>query len=141
MDHATHCDLLEAELGNVDAAFRAADPAAQVPSCPDWTVAQLATHLGSVHRWAQTIVAEHHQKWLPCSDATVDVPGGNSGADDWADWLAVGGETLVDTLRRADPDDPVWVWGADRHVRWWSRRQLHETVVHRVDAELAAGRQ
>ena len=38
---------------------------------------------------------------------------------------------------RADPDASMWVWGADPHVRFWSRRMLHETTVHRIDAELA----
>ena len=39
-----------------------------------------------------------------------------------------------------EPEEPMWAWGADRHVRFWSRRQLHETLVHRMDAELALGR-
>ena len=30
--------------------------------------------------------------------------------------------------------------GTDQHVRFWSRRQLHETLVHRTDVELALGR-
>jgi uncharacterized protein (TIGR03083 family) len=34
----------------------------------------------------------------------------------------------------------MWAWGADQHVRFWSRRQLHETLVHRTDVELALGR-
>jgi hypothetical protein len=33
----------------------------------------------------------------------------------------------------------MWAWGADQHVRFWSRRQLHETFVHRLDLELATG--
>jgi uncharacterized protein (TIGR03083 family) len=43
-------------------------------------------------------------------------------------------------LRAADPDAPMWVWGPDPHVRWWARRMLHETTVHRADAELTLGR-
>jgi hypothetical protein len=34
----------------------------------------------------------------------------------------------------------MWAWGADQHLRFWSRRQLHETFVHRIDLELAVGR-
>jgi uncharacterized protein (TIGR03083 family) len=69
-------------------------------------------------------------------------------AADWAppsnpaeypDWLRAGGRDLVTVLRAADPDAPCWVWGADPHVRFWSRRVLHETTVHRCDAELALG--
>jgi len=33
----------------------------------------------------------------------------------------------------------MWAWGADQRVRFWSRRQLHETLVHRIDVELALG--
>ena len=46
---------------------------------------------------------------------------------------------LVPVLRAADPDAPMWAWGPDKHVRFWSRRMVHETAVHRVDAELALG--
>jgi uncharacterized protein (TIGR03083 family) len=35
----------------------------------------------------------------------------------------------------------MWAWGADQHTRFWARRQLHETAVHRADAEFAAGRE
>ncbi len=33
----------------------------------------------------------------------------------------------------------MWAWGADQHVGFWVRRMLFETVVHRIDAELALG--
>jgi uncharacterized protein (TIGR03083 family) len=55
------------------------------------------------------------------------------------EWLRSGGHSLIETLRSADPDEPMWAWGADQHVRFWARRQLHETLVHRIDLELAMG--
>jgi uncharacterized protein (TIGR03083 family) len=55
------------------------------------------------------------------------------------EWLRAGGHSLVATLRAADPDESMWAWGADQHVRFWARRQLHETLVHRIDLELAMG--
>jgi len=33
----------------------------------------------------------------------------------------------------------MWAWGADQHARFWPRRMLHETTVHRVDADLSVG--
>lgn len=33
----------------------------------------------------------------------------------------------------------MWAWGADQHARFWVRRMLFETLVHRVDADLALG--
>jgi uncharacterized protein (TIGR03083 family) len=56
-----------------------------------------------------------------------------------ARWLRVGGTALVETLRASDPSRPMWAWGRDQRVRFWSRRQLHETLVHRIDLQLALG--
>jgi uncharacterized protein (TIGR03083 family) len=33
----------------------------------------------------------------------------------------------------------MWAWGLDQHAAFWSRRQLHETFVHRTDLEQALG--
>jgi uncharacterized protein (TIGR03083 family) len=33
----------------------------------------------------------------------------------------------------------MWAWGADQHARFWARRMLFETLLHRADAELALG--
>lgn len=132
------CDRLAAEAPTTVAAFRAVDPATAVPSCPDWTVSQLARHLGGVHRWAEHLVRTNAQERDTApKDPTRPAPAGT--AEEWADWLEVGLGRLVDTLRAADGADPLWCWGDGTDVAWWSRRQLHETVVHRIDAELAAG--
>ena len=55
------------------------------------------------------------------------------------EWIRRGGTALLRTLRASDPADSMWAWGSDQHVRFWSRRQLHETLVHRFDLELAEG--
>ena len=133
MDHARRCDLLAAE---VERAARVVDevPAeAAVPSCPEWTVGDLALHLGRVHRWADGLVGALAGEPQAALGAFAD-PGPPT-----AGWLRSGGASLLGTLRAADPDAPMWAWGADQHVRFWSRRQLHETLVHRIDAELAGG--
>lgn len=138
MEHAQHCDLLEAEVPRVAAAFRNADPSATVPTCPDWTVADLADHLGSIHRWVvhlvdQRITVPTGRRSLGLEPAPEDAT-----ADELAGYLTRGMHALVDALRGAEADEPVWGWGGDT-AGWWSRRQLHETLVHRIDAQLAAG--
>jgi uncharacterized protein (TIGR03083 family) len=55
------------------------------------------------------------------------------------EWIRQGAAQLLTTLREVDPGTPMWAWGADQHARFWSRRQLHETLVHRMDLELATG--
>ena len=42
-----------------------ADPATQVPTCPDWTFRQLITHVGRAQRWAATIVATRAAEPIP----------------------------------------------------------------------------
>jgi uncharacterized protein (TIGR03083 family) len=135
-DHATYCDLVEAEGARFLTAATKNDPAARVPSCPDWTVAELVEHMGDVHRWAGEHVARMSQVRLRSADLDLDGP---SGPQDYARWLRTGIDDLVRKLRAGDPDAEVWGWGADKHVRFWSRRMLHETTIHRTDLEITAG--
>src|SRR5262249_39316604 len=61
---------------------------------------------------------------------------------DLIDWFGDGLATLVQTLSDADPDLVCFTFlAAPSPLAMWSRRQAHETTVHRVDAELAAGLQ
>jgi uncharacterized protein (TIGR03083 family) len=133
MTHDEHCDELDREIDRFVEGLALADPAAPVPSCPDWTVLDLTQHLGTVHRWATRLVSDRSPSRIPWTGLVHD--------DDVFDarWLREGGRALVEALRSADPDEAMWAWGTDQHVRFWSRRQLHETFVHRLDLELATG--
>ena len=103
-------------------------------SVPDWTVAG-SPEFGGVHRWPPRRRCTERDR-AP-QDPTR--PGPDGTADEWADWLADGGRRLVATLRAADGAAPMWTWGDGTDVAWWTRRQLHETLVHRIDALQAAG--
>jgi uncharacterized protein (TIGR03083 family) len=133
MDHDQHCDRLELEVDRMAELIGSTPPTIPVPGCPGWTVADLALHLGTVHRWAEHLVRVQAAVRIPASEMGLD-----QGPPD-SDWLRVGGAALLATLRAADPNMPMWAWGADQHIRFWSRRQLHETLVHRFDVELALG--
>lgn len=134
MNHLEACDALDEELERFAAALESAGVTALVPTCPEWTIAQLSEHLGTIHRWATRLVASRSSVRVPPDPDDVG-PGPYD-----ATWLREGGATLVATLRAARPDEPMWAWGADQHVRFWSRRQLHETLVHRLDLDIARGR-
>lgn len=55
-------------------------------------------------------------------------------------WFRDGHAALVETLRSADPGLSCWAFlDAPSPLAFWARRQAHETAIHRVDAELAAG--
>jgi len=106
-----------------------------VPSCPDWSVADLVAHLGVVHRHKERIVREGHTENPGIAGCEPpDDPG------DLVGWYAEGLDLLHDTLRTADPDAPAWTWHApDQTAGFWHRRMALETAVHRADAELGAG--
>jgi uncharacterized protein (TIGR03083 family) len=133
VNYEEHCNELEREVDRFASALSKADLTSPVPSCPAWTVRHLAEHLGTVHRWAQELVRVRATERIP--RGAMDF--GEFEVND--EWLRSGGHSLAETLRSADPDDPMWAWGADQHVRFWARRQLHETLVHRIDLELAMG--
>lgn len=114
-----------------------ADLTRSVPTCPDWTLRQLATHVGRAHRWAGEIVATRSAEPIPfraVPDGRLpDDPGRHVG------WLRDGAERLITAVRDAGTD-PVWAFGRLRPASSWARRMAHETAVHRADAEITVGR-
>lgn len=136
MDHLQYCDAVTEEIGRFAAAVRGVDPSLNVVTCPGWDIAGLIEHAGTVHRWAAAMVRERTLTRLERRNLDIGLPE-DKGA--YADWLASGAALLTGALRAAPPDAEMWAWGADHHVRFWSRRMLFETAVHRADAELSLG--
>lgn len=119
-------------------AMHAADRDRPVPTCPDWNLGQLAAHVGREHRWAATIVERRAQQRVDLR-ALPDVTLPAEPAER-AEWLRSGAIRLVDAVRAAGPDATVWNWAGGGPAEFWARRMVHETAVHRADAELALGR-
>jgi uncharacterized protein (TIGR03083 family) len=128
---------LDAVAANASTLVDAAEVAGldtPVPSCPDWVVADLLAHIGQVHRWAaaNTTRAADAEFW---SSREIEVPA----ASVRAAWVREGADVLVAALDR-DPETPAWTFGDfPSRIGFWQRRQAHETTMHRVDAQLAAG--
>ena len=121
--------ILERDSTSFVALLRTADLSASVPACPGWDVADLARHLGGVHRWAHDAVVTGE------SGPRAEGP---ASRDDLVQWFAEGASQLVSLLRRTDPDSPAWTFGPPpRTAAFWSRRQAHETSVHLGDAQRA----
>lgn len=135
-EHQRHCDAVAAEIAHFADVAAGVDPATPVVTCTDWTFGQLLKHVGRIHRWAGAMVRDLAPRRYGKADFELNLP---ARPEDYPRWVAAGAAPLVATLRAADPEAPVWAWGPDPHVRWWSRRMLHETTIHRADAELTLG--
>lgn len=114
-----------------------ADPSAPIATCPGWNVDKLIRHIGRGDRWAAQIIGDRLDHYL--DPRSVD--GGKPPPDpkDVISWLHGGAQRLIDAVELTGPDAPVWTFLGSRPANWWVRRRLHETAVHRADAELALG--
>jgi uncharacterized protein (TIGR03083 family) len=112
------------------------DPGLPIPTCPEWSLRQLATHVGRVHRWVAEMTGTRSAQAIPFRQ----VPDGRYPGDhaEQAAWLRAGARRVIDAVQAAG-EDPVWTFAGSGPASLWARRMAHETLVHRVDAQLAAG--
>jgi uncharacterized protein (TIGR03083 family) len=133
MDTARLTETLDREGAALLAAAVRAGPDAEVPSCPGWQVRDLVLHVGHVHRRATRHLRDGEREGAPEETGRVRddaLPG----------WFTEGHRRLVSALRETGggPDGRTDAQFAALRA-FWARRQAHESAVHRVDAELAAG--
>ncbi len=107
----------------------------RVPGCPDWTLRDLAWHLGRVQRFWSTVVRAG-------ADVEPTFPTGTGPpvAGELADWMRASTAELLDVLGAASSATPAWTWWRDdRTVGAIARHQVLEAAVHRWDAQSACG--
>ncbi|MEV6977783.1 maleylpyruvate isomerase family mycothiol-dependent enzyme [Kitasatospora sp. NPDC093806] len=139
MDTTAHIEALHREGTLFAEAAARTDLAAPVPTCPDWRLRDLLRHTGQVHRWAAVCVREARQAPPDEADRRAALPAapGDTGL---VDWFRDGHAALVETLAAAPADVDCWTFlPAPSPLGFWARRQAHETAVHRIDADAAAG--
>jgi len=119
------------------AAAQSAGLDAPVAPCPQWSVRDLVTHVGGVHRWAASIVGN---AMLENDEVTGDRVGSGPTDDALLDWFREGHAALVETLVHAPADLECFTFlPAPTPLLFWARRQAHETSVHAIDAQCALG--
>ncbi|WP_406513671.1 maleylpyruvate isomerase family mycothiol-dependent enzyme [Streptomyces sp. NBC_00161] len=136
MNPAQHGAAVAAETARFVATVKAADLSTPVPTCPGWTLADLTQHVGSVHRWFTALLRRRIQQPPTSREVDLRLPEDPEGLPDW---LAASAAEAAEVFAATDLDAPMWAWGVDQHARFWVRRMLFETLVHRADAELALG--
>ncbi len=125
-------DCLDADFRRLREVAGGVDLGAAVPSCPGWTMTDLLHHVGEVYleKVECMRLGAQPEPWPP---------------------EGLAGEPPLELLDRAyaaltgefaarRPEEQAFTWyGPDQTVGFWIRRMAQETVIHRVDAELAAG--
>ena len=103
-----------------------------VPTCPDWTVADLVGHLAGVQRFWTALLAGTAPQDVSLPPRPTD--------PELLDWFRAGADELVAALGPLDPAAAQWNWsGRDQTIGWVQRRMTHESVVHSWDGLNAVG--
>jgi uncharacterized protein (TIGR03083 family) len=107
---------------------------APVPTCPEWTVADLAEHVVRGQRWVTGIIERLVEHPIPMPD-NLSPPEDTAAR---AAWIKDGARDMAGAAVLAGSTTPVWTWTSDHTVGFWVRRFAHDVLVHRFDAESAA---
>ncbi len=133
MDYLAH---LVAESARFRAALGGVPSGAPVPSCPGWDADDLLWHLGEVQWFWGEVVRSRAEEPDAVEERKPARPAHRAGLDAF---FAQAGNDLVTLLGTTAPHTRVWTWADDHSVAFVLRRQAHEALIHRLDAELTAG--
>jgi len=106
------------------------------PACPAWTLSDLVSHLGRVYAMVVTAIDTG-----PAGTLERSAVPRRPEHQDPADWIEERLAIMLDSLRSLPDTARCWnfVDGPGGPIGFWWRRQAHETLIHRVDAEQACG--
>ena len=139
LEYPAYLDHIRTESARFREVLTGCDPTARVPTCPEWDAADLLWHLAGVQLfWAKVL---RHRPATP-DDAEISEEPAAERPESYAELLEAFDDyshALATELERADPEAVAWHWSGDNRVGTTYRRQAHEALIHRIDAELAAG--
>jgi uncharacterized protein (TIGR03083 family) len=132
-----YLDHLARESTRFANALRDAPSDTRVPTCPDWDADDLLWHLAEVQWNWGTIVRENITETEQANK--LEAP---SRPSDRAGLMAFYDQASSDlgaALAASAPETPAWTWADEQTVGFIRRRQAHEALIHRIDAEVTAG--
>jgi uncharacterized protein (TIGR03083 family) len=132
METSRYLECLAGDYAVLRSAAASASPQAPVPCCPGWTLADVVSHVGEVYLHKATVMRDEKwpDPWPPDEHAGLQP----------LTLLDDGYQELTAEFAARSPDEPSPTWyEPEQTVGFWIRRMAQETVVHRMDAQLAAG--
>ncbi|MBA2716703.1 MAG: maleylpyruvate isomerase family mycothiol-dependent enzyme [Propionibacteriales bacterium] len=133
--HLDYLDHLARESASFASALTETPSEAAVPTCPDWNADNLLWHLAEVQWFWGTIVRERLTEASRAEELKPDRPGDRAGLMAFYEQAS---RDLGEILAATSPETEVWTWAPDHSVGFIRRRQAHEALIHRIDAELTA---
>jgi uncharacterized protein (TIGR03083 family) len=135
LDLETYVGSLRASAASLADVVAGANIGTPVPSCSEWTLADLVRHLGTHHRWVFANLDRAPDDGMAPFGEIQEPPA----ADLMADWIRDGAEALAGRLVQLGPNAPCWTWTDDPVSGFWARRTSHETEIHGWDGTNAVG--
>ncbi|MEV4348597.1 maleylpyruvate isomerase family mycothiol-dependent enzyme [Actinoplanes sp. NPDC049596] len=116
-----------------------AGPDANVPTAPEWTVADLVAHVGQTQHWIAEII---ERRITDPTQLPTDMAARPGDPHEWPAWLSESARRVVAACSDDALDAPVFNAAGDERsgTRFWLTSVLNESVVHGFDAAAAAGR-
>jgi uncharacterized protein (TIGR03083 family) len=108
----------------------------QVPTCPDWDAEDLLWHLAEVQWFWGQVVGRSITAPPEAEALTAARPSDRASLVVFFDAAS---SELSAVLDEREPETPAWTWAPEQTVGFIRRRQAHEALIHRLDAELTLG--
>ncbi len=133
--------VIEDESERFLSAVLAADPATRVPTCPEWTAGDLLWHLTEVHAFWAGILGSGATTDEQSEAVEAAKPERPDSTEAVVRIFREQTAELLAQLRRRKDTEAAWFWlDTAQNVGSTRRMQAHEATMHRLDAEMAAGR-
>lgn len=132
MDTSESLDHVVAQTHTLATWVSGQDGGLPVPTCPEWTLADLVQHVGATQRMVTMLVAERMTEPSHAFAREVSAP---TDPSEWGPWLTRTATEAQEAFGSVTDDTPVWDPSGDSAgVPFWSRRLFGEISVHRADA-------